>query len=70
MPIALPPEEKSLTVFPRDSPAIQLEALAKQEAADLIVAGAFGHGKLREWILGGVTRDLLGQSSRCQLMAH
>jgi nucleotide-binding universal stress UspA family protein len=54
----------------RDSPAIQLEALAKQEAADLIVAGAFGHGKLREWILGGVTRDLLGQSSRCQLMAH
>ena len=48
----------SLTVFPRDSPAIQLEALAKQEAADLIVAGAFGHGKLREWILGGVTRDL------------
>lgn len=54
----------------RDSPAIQLEALAKQEAADLIVAGAFGHSKLREWILGGVTRDLLGQSSCCQLLAH
>jgi nucleotide-binding universal stress UspA family protein len=54
----------------RESPAIQLEALAKQEAADLIVAGAFGHGKLREWILGGVTRDLLGQSSCCQLLAH
>jgi nucleotide-binding universal stress UspA family protein len=52
------------------SPAIQLEALAKQEAADLIVAGAFGHSKLREWILGGVTRDLLGQSSCCQLLAH
>jgi nucleotide-binding universal stress UspA family protein len=54
----------------RDSPALQLEALAKKEAADLIVAGAFGHGKLREWILGGVTRDLLGQSSCCQLLAH
>jgi len=54
----------------RDSPAIQLVALAKQEAADLIVAGAFGHSKLREWILGGVTRDLLGQSSCCQLLAH
>jgi nucleotide-binding universal stress UspA family protein len=37
---------------------------------DLIVAGAFGHSKLREWILGGVTRDLLGQSSCCQLLAH
>jgi nucleotide-binding universal stress UspA family protein len=54
----------------RDSPAIQLEALAKQEAADLIVAGAFGHSKLREWIFGGVTRDLLGQSSCCLLLAH
>ncbi|SFK27508.1 universal stress protein [Methylocapsa palsarum] len=54
----------------RDSPALQLEALAKKEGADLIVAGAFGHGKLREWILGGVTRDLLGQSSCCQLLAH
>jgi nucleotide-binding universal stress UspA family protein len=54
----------------RDSPAIQLEALARQEAADLIVAGAFGHSKLREWIFGGVTRDLLAQSSCCQLLAH
>lgn len=53
-----------------DGPAIQLEAFAKKEAADLIVAGAFGHGKLREWILGGVTRDLLDQSSCCQLLAH
>jgi nucleotide-binding universal stress UspA family protein len=54
----------------RDCPAIQLESLAKQEGADLIVAGAFGHGKLREWIFGGVTRDLLAQSSCCQLLAH
>ena len=27
--------------------------------ADLIVAGAYGHSRLREWILGGMTRDLL-----------
>ena len=53
-----------------DGPAIQLEALAKKESADLLVAGGFGHGKLREWILGGVTRDLLRQSSCCQLLAH
>jgi nucleotide-binding universal stress UspA family protein len=54
----------------RDSPAIQLEALARQEAADLIIACAFGQSKLREWIFGGVTRDLLAQSSCCQLLAH
>lgn len=27
--------------------------------ADLIVAGAYGHSRLREWLLGGMTRDLL-----------
>lgn len=53
----------------RDHAAAQIEAMAKKEGADLIVAGAFGHGKLREWILGGVTRDLLKQTSCCQLFS-
>lgn len=26
---------------------------------DLVVAGAYGHSRLREWMLGGMTRDLL-----------
>ena len=38
--------------------------------ADLIVMGAYGHARLREIILGGVTRDLLKQSSLPLLMAH
>mgnify|MGYP001824688488 CR=1 FL=1 len=38
--------------------------------ADLIVMGAYGHARLREIILGGVTRDLLKQSSVPLLMAH
>ena len=38
---------------------------ARQEnGADLIVAGAFGHSRTREWIFGGVTRDLL-TARRC-----
>ncbi|MGZ9114667.1 MAG: universal stress protein, partial [Brevundimonas sp.] len=32
------------------------EALARR--AGLIVAGGYGHARLREWALGGVTRDL------------
>jgi nucleotide-binding universal stress UspA family protein len=28
--------------------------------ADLIVVGGYGHSRLREWMLGGVTRELLG----------
>lgn len=50
--------------------AEQLDKLAAQEGADLLVAGAYGHSKLREWILGGVTRDLLKQRSRCHLLSH
>ncbi len=50
--------------------AEQLDRIAAEEGADLLVAGAYGHSKLREWILGGVTRDLLKQTSRCHLMSH
>jgi nucleotide-binding universal stress UspA family protein len=48
----------------------QLEALAHQQGADLIVAGAYGHSKLIEWALGGVTRGLLRYSTLPLLMAH
>ena len=38
--------------------------------ADLIVMGAYGHARLREIILGGVTRDLLRDAPACLLLAH
>lgn len=44
--------------------------VAAREAADLIVAGAYGHSRLREWVLGGVTRSLLQQTERCVLFSH
>jgi nucleotide-binding universal stress UspA family protein len=44
--------------------------LTEQEAADLIVCGAYGHSRTREWALGGVTYDLLNGSTVCCLMAH
>ncbi|WOJ89478.1 universal stress protein [Methylocapsa polymorpha] len=50
--------------------AEQLDKVAAEEDADLLVAGAYGHSKLREWILGGVTHDLLKQTSRCHLLSH
>ena len=45
-------------------------ALAKDVSADLIVAGAYGHSRLREWIFGGVTRELLTKSPVCCLMSN
>jgi nucleotide-binding universal stress UspA family protein len=33
--------------------------LTTVDAPDLIVAGGYGHSRFREWLFGGVTRDLL-----------
>jgi nucleotide-binding universal stress UspA family protein len=54
----------------REAAAAQLESLAAEEAADLVVAGAYGHGRIREWVFGGVTQDFLRRSSRCHLLSH
>lgn len=37
---------------------------------DLIVAGAYGHSRTREWILGGVTETLMRESAVPVFMAH
>ncbi len=50
--------------------AASLNAFAIDQKADLIVAGAYGHGRLREGVLGGVTRDLLLRADRCALVSH
>jgi nucleotide-binding universal stress UspA family protein len=47
-----------------------LWALAQDLGADLLVAGAYGHSRLREWVLGGVTKDLLLSRDRYSLVSH
>lgn len=41
-----------------------------QYGADFFVAGAYGHTRLREWVFGGFTRDLLRRCPRCSFLAH
>lgn len=48
----------------------RLERLAHDLDADLVVAGAYAHHRMQEWIFGGVTRSLLGQTDRCVLVSH
>ena len=50
--------------------AAQLNAIAQEQGANVIVAGAYGHSRLREWALGGVTRELLLRADRCVLVSH
>ena len=48
---------------PRGTIAGRLQSEAQARGADLIVAGAFGHPRLWEKMLGGVTYDLLARMS-------
>jgi nucleotide-binding universal stress UspA family protein len=48
----------------------QFLELADQHKADLIVAGAYGHSRIQEWVFGGFTQALLTQSSRAVLLSH
>jgi nucleotide-binding universal stress UspA family protein len=43
---------------------------AEHQLADLIVAGGYGHARAREWIFGGVTRELLTHCPKCCLISH
>ncbi len=48
--------------------AAQLRDIARD--AGLIVGGAYGHTRLREWVLGGITRDVLLRPDHCSLVSH
>jgi nucleotide-binding universal stress UspA family protein len=47
-----------------------LLSYAADISADMIVMGAYGHSRLREFILGGVTRTMLGSMTVPCFMAH
>ena len=47
-----------------------LMAMARGLGAGLMVAGAYGHNRFREWVLGGVTRELLERAPVPLLIAH
>ena len=50
--------------------AAQLERIASEVGAGLVVAGAYGHSRLREWVLGRVTKCLVNPSNRCSLLSR
>ena len=48
----------------------QLVSRARSLGVDLIVCGGYGHSRLREWALGGVTRHLLEHTTVPTLLSH
>lgn len=47
-----------------------LAQVAREIDADLIVAGAYGRSRLREWVFGGVTRPLLRDNTVNRLISN
>ena len=60
------------TVVPDSAAGVteQLDRIAADVGAGAVIAGAYGHSRFSEWILGGVTRQLVNPSSRCSLLSH
>ena len=48
----------------------RLLSLAADVSADMLVMGAYGHSRIRESLLGGVTRTVLEEMTIPVLMAH
>lgn len=48
----------------------QLDRIAADTGAGVVVAGAYGRSRFREWVLGGVTQHLVGQTARCALLSR
>ena len=44
--------------------------LAREEDATFLVMGAYGHSRIRQFLLGGVTRHVLARATIPILMAH
>lgn len=60
--------------WPVSSPDLATEALLLQRAfelgSDLLVMGAFGHSRMREFVFGGVTAHVLENMNLPVLMSH
>lgn len=47
-----------------------IESYTASHGADLLVMGAYGHSRLREFVLGGATRSLLSKAPLPLLLSH
>ena len=59
-----------VTSIDTDAVEDEIDRVADLNGADLIVAGAYGHNRLREWAFGGVTDSFLHRPGCFVLLSH
>ena len=62
-------EVRNIVAHGQDA-SIRIRSHAAQQSADLIVMGGYGHSRLREFVLGGATRDIFESTVVPTLMSH
>ncbi|MFZ6692501.1 universal stress protein [Undibacterium sp. SXout20W] len=60
----------SLVIVGDGDEAEKLKSTALEMNVDLLVAGAYGHSRLREWVIGGMTREIMCSQIYCSLISH
>lgn len=62
----------TVTTLPRSAPEVSTVLLnhAAESAATMLVMGGYGHNRFRQFVLGGVTRDILERMIIPTLMTH
>ena len=61
---------KVVSVAAKGDAGKALLSAASKAGADLLVMGAYGHSRVRELVLGGVTKHVLQTATIAALMAH
>ncbi|GGF43709.1 hypothetical protein GCM10011611_57610 [Aliidongia dinghuensis] len=64
------PVETDRSFTAATDPADEILSRAADYGSDLIVMGGYGHSRVREMVLGGVTRSILQQMTVPVLMSH
>ena len=61
---------ETLISVSEDTDATRFLSIAKKQQVDIVITGAYGHSRFREWALGGVTNELLQGAHFCSFLSH
>ena len=62
--------EPKFVALTKGDDSYQLNAIIESLGVGIVVAGAYGHSRLSEWALGGVTRDMTLRANYCATLCH